>query len=1015
MTAINRYFTGKHLVFVLVFVGIYSLVTPSMLRTQCAWAQFEPGNAERDYSEAYKLFSDQIFREAIQAFSNFRETYPDHLNAADALYFQAEAALSLGLEDEAVHLFRLFERDYPVHPLSSHARLALGKYFYDNGDYTRAGDTFADILDDNPPDVLAAKTLYWMGESALRQQRYTQAIQHFQRAADTYRNTATAPVALYAIGVTKVQQGQYNEAAEAFEVLAARYPESAYARNIGLALAEVYYELSDYQRTITEIQRRRQSLGPEAFERATFLLAESYNQLRDSENAIVYYRRFTENNPDSPYYRRALYGLAWNYYFEGVYQWAVDHFTRVREGFSDELAEKATYYEAINQKLAERPLQAIDAFNEYLSRWPNGILADHAQMELGITYYQQRMWRDADQAFARVIDYSDDPELEGQALYLRGNTSVALGDFDRAFSHFDEAVSLDAAPTSLKEQVVFQRAWLLYRNDNFSDAAPAFMQLYERAPRSDQGGEALFWAAECYYQLNNQERATRIFQQYLREFPGGRQVDAAYYALGWTFFRQRRYNDAITQFQHFLDEYRVPNDYVPYRTDALLRTADSYYAMKRYPEAIRIYSRVADEGGDYALYQIGQAFYNAGDSFEAIAAFRRLIEEHRISDWSEEAQYTIGYIYFQNQDFDRAIEEYRKIVVQQPNDPLAAKALYGIGDAFYNAGDHESAVRSYSQLLESYPNSPYVSDAAAGIQYALTALGEEERAAEVIDSFAEQHPGSPVVDELRFRQAEVKYQSGRTDEAMTEFLRYIRTSRNDRLLPEAYFYLGVIYADLRMAQEAVSYLRQIVDSYEQSDRFPEAARRLGQLYLEDGRNNEAIAVFRKLESTRRSDGRIVAEARYGQGVALINMGRNREAERLLQEAIDAAPDAPETMPAILGLARVHEESGRSGEAMRLYQHVIDKSSDEVGAEALYRYGNLLIERGNARQGIEELSRLPVLFIGYSDWVAEGYLLQARTFARIGQTGEAARVYDQILMEFSGTSYAQTAQQEKDEL
>jgi len=101
--------------------------------------------------------------------------------------------------------------------------------------------------------------------------------------------------------------------------------------------------------------------------------------------------------------------------------------------------------------------------------------------------------------------------------------------------------------------------------------------------------------------------------------------------------------------------------------------------------------------------------------------------------------------------------------------------------------------------------------------------------------------------------------------------------------------------------------------------------------------------------------------------------------------------------------------------MRLYEHLIDRSTDEVGAEALYRYANVYISRGNWQRGVEELSRMPVLFLGYSEWVAEGYLLQARTYARNGQEGEAARIYDTIMVEFGGTPYEQTAIREKEEL
>src|SRR5690606_27888829 len=104
------------------------------------------------------------------------------------------------------------------------------------------------------------------------------------------------------------------------------------------------------------------------------------------------------------------------------------------------------------------------------------------------------------------------------------------------------------------------------------------------------------------YQLGHFAEATSLFRQYLDTYPGGRYTDAAHYALGWSFFRQGRYNEASAQFAIFVRDYRDSDESIPYRTDALLRLADSYYALKRYPEAIDFYQRIGEAGGDYALY-----------------------------------------------------------------------------------------------------------------------------------------------------------------------------------------------------------------------------------------------------------------------------------------------------------------------------------------------------------------------------------------------------------------------------
>lgn len=1001
----------------LLLIVAAGFTVPSIYPMQGAFAQLAPLTPEREFADAYELFAGQLYRESIEAFDKFRRRNPDHVNAADALYYQAEASLAVGREDEAVALFRRLERLHPNHPLAASSRLALGKFFYTSEQYDRAIDVLGQVLSDDPGPEASAKALYWMGESALNLGQTETAINYFRRAADEYRDTETAAVALYTIGYTYVVEDQYDEAARAFEVLAARYPGSDYARNIGLALAEVYYELSDYRRVVDEINRRMPSLNREAQERARFLLAEAYNHLRESDNAIIQYRRFTEENPDSPYYRRALYGLAWNYHFEGAHQWAAEHFQRVREGHDDDLAARATYYEAVSQKLASRPERAVELFEEFVSAWPRHELAVRGLYELGVGYYEQRRWEEARLTFSRIVDRFPESELVGDALRLRANTAIAQGDFEQALENFDRAAELGAAPPELRDEVRFQRAWLQYRSGNYAEARGGFAAIYDAEPGSDRGQESLFWLAESNYQLGNLDQAAELFRRYLTDVSSGQHTDAAYYALGWTHFRRGNYAAAADEFTRFLDAYRSTgqDEFVPYRTDAMLRLADSYYAMKRYSDAVHAYRRVADQAGDYAYYQVAQAYYNAGNVFEAVSAFRELLEEFPESQWAEEARYNLGYAFFQNEDYDQAIEEYRTLIQTYPSDPLAAKAQYGIGDALFNAGRPEEAVEAYRVVLERYPRSPYVSDAAAGIQYALVSMGDDARASAIIDEFIAAHPNSPIVDELRFRKAEVFYQSGRQAEALREFQAFVRTSQNERLLPEAIYYVGMIYADQNQVQPAAEQFERVVNGYPNSAHFADAARRLGRLYLDAERPQDAMQVYRRLENAQRNDSRAVAEARYGQGMALIQLGRAEEAERLLQDAIQAAPDAPETLPAYLGLARVYENSGRQDEAVRMYRNVVERSRDEIGAEALFRLGALYRAANQPRRAVEELGRLPVLYAGYTEWTARGYLEQARAFRALGQRGDASRVYDRVITEYRGTPYAHTAQQEKEAL
>lgn len=980
---------------------------PTFLRAQPA----SPDPAI-SFAHALALHNDGFYTLSAQAFAAFRHFYPDDPRTAETLFYEAEARLALGQTDEAVAMLRMFAARHPTHPLVYEAQLALGKYFFDTGRYGEARQAFSQALRPGVPAAQAARALFWMAESAQRLGLSAEAVGYYRQLADTYPHTRLAPQALLAMAYTQVEMGAYDEAARTFEVLAARYPHAPESYHVGLALAQVYYELGDYRRTIDEVQRRLPDLQGETQQQAWLLLAESYNQLRDSENAIIYYRRVLEDT-SSPYYRRALYGLAWNYYFEGVYQWAADHFRQVREAERDTLAMKATYYEAVCRKLAREPQQALELFRTVVFEWPNSTLAPHAQFELALLLYEMRQWEAAYEAFDLLIRTYPDSGLLGDALRMRGYTAIALGRFDEAQASFDRAVALQAASPQLRTEIAFQKAWLQYRQQNYAAASEAFLALYHQDPKGSKAADALFWAAESFYQLGRLDRAETLFRDYLRQFPNGALVEAAYYALGWIHFRQQRYEEAIQAFQQFLRAYRRTTEAIPYQLDAMLRLADSYYALKHYPEAIRYYRQAASEGeSDYALYQIGQAYYNAGNFSEALRTFRQLLDEHPESHWQEEARYQIGYIYFLNQEYDQAIAAYQRLLETAPNDPLAAKAQYGIGDALFNAGRLEAAVNAYKRVLERYPQSPFVSDAATSIHFALIAAGNEARAQALIDSFATAYPNTRIADELRFRRAEALYRSGRAEEARRALEAFVRGNHAPNLMGEALYVLATLYKEQELYNEAERTLQQLLATYAEHPRVPEALLLLGTVQLQQERYEAARQSFQRLTllGSERSD--LMAHAFYGQIVALLEMGRLTEARQVFEQAHTRFPN--ETQPAILllGQARLAEAEGRLDEAGRLYRTVVDRSQDEAGAEALYRLGVLLLQRGDPRRAIEELSRLTILFPGYSEWIARSYLAQARAFRALGQQGEAARLYDLVIAEFPNSSFARTAAQEK---
>lgn len=119
--------------------------------------------------------------------------------------------------------------------------------------------------------------------------------------------------------------------------------------------------------------------------------------------------------------------------------------------------------------------------------------------------------------------------------------------------------------------------------------------------------------------------------------PAGSDMNAAYQAA-LDQFQQRRYSDAVAQFQGLLSggigDQLAPNCHY--------WIGESYYAMKQYDEAIQHFETVFDYKASgkksYAQFMIGNAKLAKGDKDGAKAAFDKVVADYPTSALTEKAR-----------------------------------------------------------------------------------------------------------------------------------------------------------------------------------------------------------------------------------------------------------------------------------------------------------------------------------------------------------------------------------------
>jgi TolA-binding protein len=977
-----------------------------LLIPAAAFAQHEPVTNSTSIQEGLNLFESGLYAEASAQFARAVEEHRgDVQEEALAAYYYARAQSRM----DSSRIGRLTDEYVQTYPKSRYASVLLKEVadqHKQRGDLDKAVARMQEAVNYPQSSSRKARLYYLIAETAAQNGQNNLARETFLELSDNFRSSEWSPKALYARGRLYLADEQYEEASEAFELLRERHPFDPMTRRIGTALGESYYQQRRYTEAIEALERALTILDEENASKAVYLIAESYNALNDYENATRYYRRYINRVDNEEQARIAHYGLGWVYHKQEIYHWAADAFGRASTG-DDAVARKGLYYEAVNNKLAGRYQQALDAFREFGRRFQDGEFFEQAYYEWAVAAFEVGFYGEAIEALLPLARDLENLEQPGRTLTFLGEVYFANAEYTRALETFQLAEDLTDIDDALKRQARFQKAWIQYSNQAYRQAQPEFEAVYNQWPNSDLGKEALFWSADAHFQYQNYGPASSQYAEFIRAAPTHELIGAAKYALGWAYFKMGDYQNATGPLIDFLDNYDPPSIALfPYDTDTKLRIGDAFYAQGEYRQALEYYNNTigAEPGGDYAMFQVANSYYRMNRNFEAVTEFRRLLRIYPFSSLREQAQYNIAYIYLNTGNYDQAVEEFQTVIERFPGTEWAARAQYNIGDSYYNAGEYDRAIEEYTRVLEGYPGSSYILEAINGIQFAQLSAGEEDSSTDVLESFLDENPTSETADRLRFRQAENTLQSGDYEAAVADFRQYLRITNSQSMMPEAYFNLADAYQRMNQPENAAEAYRTIINEFPDSDRAAPAYAELGQILLENEEYSEARTIFEELADT---DQRFRQEAFLGIGRAALGLGDTGSARQYFERvlSINESNDA-----ARAGLGKVLLADDRVDEARRLFAMVANENSTAVGAEAQYLLASSYQQTGDTEQALEEYAKVRVLFGAYDTWVSEAQYKTAEIYIREGRRGDARSLLTSIIENYPDTPGAEKARQ-----
>ncbi len=564
---------------------------------------------------------------------------------------------------------------------------------------------------------------------------------------------------------------------------------------------------------------------------------------------------------------------------------------------------------------------------------------DRYNFNMGYVHFKTRQPEEALAYFARV---HDSEKYGPRAKYYEGFIAYGKDDYDQAKELFEEV----EAEEGEKEELSYFKSDLAFKSGDFEEAIAQAKEKMATADRREVS-ELNKIIGESYFNLKQYSEAL----PYLKEYKGerGKWTNTDYYQLGYTYYKQGDYENAISEFNKIVDGKNSVAQ------NAYYHLADAYLKTDRKQEALNAFRNASEMDFDAQIkqdsfYNYAKLSYQIGNAFEAtpkvITSFLAtypdapqkqemeslLVDSYLTSknyeaamglfessaDFKDPAAYQqVAFYYgidqYNDAKYDDAVVSFTKALKYPQNPELNAKSLYWKAESEYNVNRIDAAIETFNKFEQSTSASslPEYKNLSYNLGYAYFKKKSYNQAARYFDRFVK----SGDADEVRqgdayMRLGDSYFIDSKYWPAMEAYNAALEIPSADR--DYAAFQKAISYGFVDRKNEKVEGLRDFVSRFPSSSYRDDALYELGNTYVSQQKNQEAIAAYDRLVSEI-PQSKFVANALLKKALIYDNTSRTSEALEIFKNVATQFPGTPEGVQAVASAKLIYIDLGQVDE------------------------------------------------------------------------------------------------------
>lgn len=957
------------------FFGIVFLVSHL-----CAFGQdnLSQQKQERDFTQILNLFNAENYRATLPAIHTYFKDYTVGSQLTELRYFEAISTARLGQKD-AEQKLNQFALDFPAHPRVATARYEMASLNYRNRNYQKTVDQLSALNFGKLSRSQNVEARFMLGYSQFNLKKLNDALAQFNfiKASENIYS----PAASYYAAYIELSNRDYESALRDLQRIE---KQSSYTAVVPFLIAQVYNKQGKDDELISYGAKVAAQSGVQNLEDINLLVSEAHFRKKNYTKAIDGYNEYLKGK--SAVDRGVLFRAGFANFSSGKSKEATD-FLKKAASDKDSIGAYASYYLGISYLKNNQKQLALSAFQVAKNFKKEPKLIEESTFQSAKLLYDLGR---ADEAIDEMEGFQKQypsSEHDHELSELLSSAYVNTNSYHKAITHIESMTK--RTPTMDK---AYQKATYLFGTEYFNkNEYPKALEYFEKSlafPFDTQyAAKAALWAGESVAANGDWEKSIPYYEKALTFNPEQETIARARFGLGYARFNLQQYDRALYSFKEYINH--APKGDADFG-NGYVRLADCYYVSKQYNDALINYKNAYLQGRsdqDYARLQAGVLSGILRKYPEAITEFDVVIRAFTSSAYWDEALFQKASVEIEAGNYTGAQSTLSQLISRRPSSRFVPFAYNKRASASYNLKDYGKAADDYGILLQQYGNHSASKDILLLLQEALNAAGRGGEFDKYLALAQKSNIDPKGLESVTFESAKNQYFNQSYPLAINGFTNFINTYPESPKVVEARYYRAESYYRIKEWQKAVDSYREIFGD----DKFPSAnkvAGRLAELEFKLGHYESAVEANRKLGKLATN-----SKEKYNSLIGLMDAfyllnaydSSLAYANKLVS---DAGVGATTQNRAALNAGKISMAKGDYESAKDEFLTILNNSTDEYGAEAKYRIGEILYLAKAYKQCYETLVALNKDYGAYPQWVGRAYLLLADNFVAQGDAFNA---------------------------